>query len=319
MIDFTNCQSSNLYYGGSAGRKLGIVYEGENYLLKFPGNLKEKGFKNIQLSYSNSPIAEYIGSHIYESVGIDVHNTLLGTYQLREGKEKVVCACKDFTSIDEQLIEFGKLKVTFEPHFLDSNGNETNGTGTDLIDTLKTIEEHPVLKDMKGVKERFWDMFIMDAFIGNADRNNGNWGVLMSRDGKKRLAPVFDNGNCLFNKWDEAKMQLFLSSSEKLENIAYTVTVCVFELKDRVINPFQFLSKTENESCLAELRKIVPKINLNKINEIVDSTPYISNIQKELFQNVMQMRLQNRLLPALERANELGEKTKIQKQHKKDI
>ena len=28
------------------------------------------------------------------------------------------------------------------------------------------------------LRDFFWDMFIADAFIGNWDRHNGNWGFL---------------------------------------------------------------------------------------------------------------------------------------------
>lgn len=59
--------------------------------MKFPGNLKEKQMKNINLSYSNSPVCEYIGSKIYELIGMPVHNTILGVRN-----EKIVVACEDF-------------------------------------------------------------------------------------------------------------------------------------------------------------------------------------------------------------------------------
>ena len=34
LIDFDNCEQSLRVYGGSAGRKNGIVYNGKNYLVK---------------------------------------------------------------------------------------------------------------------------------------------------------------------------------------------------------------------------------------------------------------------------------------------
>lgn len=72
MVDFNQYVQNQRMYGGTAGRKMGIVYEGKNYILKFPGNLKEQRMKNIQLSYSNSPVCEYIGSRIYELLGFPV-------------------------------------------------------------------------------------------------------------------------------------------------------------------------------------------------------------------------------------------------------
>ncbi len=138
LINFDDFEQNQRMYGGTAGRKMGITYEGKEYLLKFPGNLKEQQMKNINLSYSNSPVCEYIGSKIYEIVGLPVHNTILGTRN-----NKIVVACKDFLGKEDRLYEFDKIKVTFEPRFLDSNGNETNGVGVDLYEIMMTIQEHP--------------------------------------------------------------------------------------------------------------------------------------------------------------------------------
>ncbi len=130
LINFDDFEQNQRMYGGTAGRKMGITYEGKEYLLKFPGNLKEQQMKNINLSYSNSPVCEYIGSKIYEIVGLPVHNTILGTRN-----NKIVVACKDFLGKEDRLYEFDKIKVTFEPRFLDSSGNETNGVGVDLYES----------------------------------------------------------------------------------------------------------------------------------------------------------------------------------------
>lgn len=65
-IDFSNCRRNLRTYDGANGSKIGIIYEGENYMLKFPSSLKglAKG------SYSNNCISEYIGCHIFESWGL---------------------------------------------------------------------------------------------------------------------------------------------------------------------------------------------------------------------------------------------------------
>lgn len=183
---------------------MGISYNRKNYILKFPGNLREQAMKNIQLSYSNSPVCEYIGSQVYRQLGYSVHETILG-----ERNGKIVVACEDFLRDGETLYEFDKIKVTFEAHFLDSRGNETNGVGVDLYEILMTIQEPSFLKDILGIKEHFWNMFVVDALLGNPDRNNSNWGIILGMDGSKRIAPVYDNGNCLNCKWDEKKCWRF--------------------------------------------------------------------------------------------------------------
>ncbi len=64
LIDFNGFPVSYRVYGGSAGRKNGIIYNGRNYLVKFPGSTS--GMQNVVISYTNSPLSEYIGSHIVE-------------------------------------------------------------------------------------------------------------------------------------------------------------------------------------------------------------------------------------------------------------
>lgn len=88
--DFNNCTENMLTYGGHAGAKLGIIIDGENWFLKFPKSTRTLR-KKVDMSYSTSPLSEYIGSHIYESIDIPVHKTMLG---IRDNK--LVVACKDF-------------------------------------------------------------------------------------------------------------------------------------------------------------------------------------------------------------------------------
>ncbi len=296
LIDFDGYKQNSRMYGGTAGRKIGITYEGENYILKFPGNLRDQHMRNIQLSYSNSPVCEYIGSQIYGMLGLPVHDTILGT---RNGK--TVVACKDFLGSGEKLYEFDKIKVTYEPHFLDSNGNETNGTGLDLFEVLMTIQNHPFLIDIPGLEQRFWDMFVVDALIGNTDRNNSNWGIIVDEAGQKRLAPVYDNGNCLNCKWDDAKMQNVLEDENLLATEVYKGRRCVFEIEGKRINPYHLIQKMEYEGCSEAVKRIVPKLSerLGDISAFIAKVPALSEIQKKFFNTMIEKRYDLVLAPTL--------------------
>lgn len=306
LIDFNGVSQNSRMYGGTAGRKIGITYKGKNYILKFPSNLKEQHMKNIRLSYSNSPVCEYLGSQIYSLLRIPVHDTLLGK---RNGK--VVVACGDFLGSGEKLYEFDKIKVTYEPTFLDSNGKETNGIGVDLYEVMMTIQNHPFLRDIPGVIQRFWDMFVVDALIGNSDRNNTNWGIIVESDGGKRMAPVYDNGNSLNSKWDDEKIRSVLDDSGTFESEAFKGRRCIFELKGRRINPYQLIDSMEYKECIEAVKRIAPRVgqNLNNINSMVSNTPALSDIQKQFFMALIERRYKHVLLPVCQRAleNKRGE------------
>ena len=90
MIDFTDCQQDiHRVYGGANGSKIGIEYNGHQYLLKFPPRSHPKYQHG---GYANSCISEHLGCKIFRSMGIEAQDTLLGTYRLDDGREKMVPA-----------------------------------------------------------------------------------------------------------------------------------------------------------------------------------------------------------------------------------
>ncbi|MDO5564027.1 MAG: CtkA family protein [Eubacteriales bacterium] len=304
LINFDNCKCSHIDYGGNAGRKEGIIYNGENYLLKYAGNLRDNEMKNISLYYSNSPLCECIGSYIYEQLGIPVHKTFLGIRTIYN-KTEIVVACKDFCdrSKAEYISPFHNLKVTFKPEFTDSNGEHTNGGGCDLQEVLLTIKNHHELKLLQNeVLERFWDMFVIDSLIGNGDRNNENWGLIKSFSSKDiRLAPVYDNGNCLTNKWSDDKMKSVLRDKESLKTEAYDGRRCIFTLHNKQINPYHYILNCNDQDCNKAIKKLVPKIINLDLKRILSEFPIISEIQKKFFQVIMEERIKSVLQLALEK------------------
>ena len=59
--------------------------------------------------------------------------------------------------------------------------------------SVMKYEDYSGGNNISGIKDRFWDCVIIDGFINNSDRNNGNWGILRSESGDV-LSPIYDNG-----------------------------------------------------------------------------------------------------------------------------
>lgn len=275
MIDFTNLPTRNKTYTGANGSKISVMYNNELYMIKFPAVPK----KNKDMSYANGCISEYLGCHIFESIGIPVQETLLGTYT-KNGKEKIVVACKDFTSPNTVLQDFASLKNTI----IDS---EHNGYGVELSDIMKTIEEQTAIESKK-LKEWFWDMFIVDSFIGNWDRHNGNWGFLYNYGTDEiKLAPIYDCGSCLYPQADEEIMQNVLADARERDLRIFSIPLSGIKIDNQKINYFSFISSLENTDCNEALLRIVPRIDMGKINSIIDETPYISELQKKFYKTML--------------------------------
>nr|WP_314670312.1 HipA domain-containing protein [uncultured Oribacterium sp.] len=285
-IDFTNCPVNKLlWYGGANGKKIGIQYDNETYMLKLPSFVRN----SLKQDNDNSSINEYLSCHIYESLGIDTQKTILGTY-----KDTLAVACKDFTEDGAALKDFASLKNSILC-------NSESGYSTELDGILETIQTQEVIS-CKLLEERFWDMFIVDAFIGNVDRHNGNWGFLINRAKRSiHLAPVYDCGSSLYPNLTEVGMKNILSSEREMNDRIYVFPSSAIQYKDRKINYFEFLNTTDNTACLQALKRIYPRIDMDKINAIIESTPYISGIQKDFYRTILAQRKAKILDSAIER------------------
>ena len=145
------------------------------------------------LSYTTSPLSEYLGSHIYEMLDIPVHETKMG---YRNGK--VVVGCKDFCAAGTKLLEMRTIKNAFlsetEEQVVDVEAVSKTGDQVSLEAQRLYLTYNPLLQHVPEASKRFWDMVVVDILIDNNDRNNGNWGLLINESsGTYTLAPVFDN------------------------------------------------------------------------------------------------------------------------------
>lgn len=206
-IDFSNEKVNKLrLFGGSRGSKIGILCNGERYMLKFPA----KPTRHAEASYTNSCICEYIACHIFESLGIETQKTLLGRYG-----DKITVACLDFES---------------------------------------------------------------DGFLINEGT------------GEVRIAPVFDCASCLYPQLDEKNMQAVLSNREEIEDRLFAFPNSALKQDGVKINYARFLMTTGNTGCIKALNVIREKIDMDRINTIIDETPYISQDHKTFLKTMLRER-----------------------------
>ena len=72
----------NCYLGKD--KKKTFAFNNKKYLVKFPDPIKKKD--NI-IYYMSNNFSEFVGSNIFKIIGLEVQNTLLGTYMYNK-KEK---------------------------------------------------------------------------------------------------------------------------------------------------------------------------------------------------------------------------------------
>ena len=275
MRDYSMYKKTPVMFSG-AEKKFEIIMDGHRYIVKFQ--------KNSEIGLTYNHVSEYLGSHIFQSIGIPVQETFLGTY---DGKNVVVM--KNFLEPEDALVAF-------------------NGVGESSLERDKELYQYTyeditamLTENMKSTNvaetiERFWDMFIVDALIGNFDRHGGNWGFI-KRDNKYRIAPVYDNGSSLYPKLNsDEKIAEVLASQKEIDKRIYQFPTSHIKVKNKKSSYFEVISSLQFEACNEALKRIVPRIDLERINRIIDEIEEISELRKQFYKTMLQQRYEKILM-----------------------
>nr|WP_325190311.1 HipA domain-containing protein [uncultured Selenomonas sp.] len=272
MIDITNETWRSNRFGGSE-RKRTLIYDGSTYMVKFPDPVRST--KKTSLSYINNQFSEHIGCSIFRHLGIPAQETFLATCIDPMNKmEKIVVACKLFCQNGEgNLVEFSK--------FLLNDTDSTSRRTTTIEDVMDVLDHSPLRLDREKIKAYFWDMFVVDAFIGNGDRHLDNWGLIEATDGTLSPAPIYDCGSSLSPlKSDDRKREL-LADGNVFKQEEYNLNSVYRMNNERVL--YHEIFKNPPEDLHRAILRIVPRIKTAsaQIDELIDSTEGLSDISKE--------------------------------------
>jgi len=302
---FESCEDRLGTYGGQSGYKDSIKIGDDYWIIKYPKNTKS--MNAVDISYTTAPLSEYIGSHVYEILGYDVHETNLGIRN-----HKLVVAVRDFCEYSGQLIEFRTLKNYANDYLaekLDESFSSTSSSySIQLEEVLLHLENNPLLLKIDGITERFWNQIVVDSLIGNNDRNNGNWGLLQQKDGSRKLAPVYDNGAAFSNKAGDEKIKKMLDNEERLlSNIQNTVSCYCIDGKRMT---FSKLLSYDNDGLKKAIIYNYPLIrdNLGNIKNMIyeiprekDGIEVCSDVRKDFYYKLMELRTDLLLRPLYEK------------------
>lgn len=175
LLDVTGWEDDRMSSYGGHTRKCGkISPNGTRWMIKFE---KKHSFKSVPLNLFN----QHINSEILRLLGFPVQETFLATC----GDYLVIC-CKNFVPANSKLITFDvflrQLYNSYElTEFLDLDQFE------------RVLQENELLRPHRNeLVKSFWDMVVLDIFIGNLERTISDFGYLISKDNVVP-SPLFDN------------------------------------------------------------------------------------------------------------------------------
>lgn len=270
-MDYSKYKSSGRYYTG-AERKKGILIQGEPYIVKYAKNSPQ----GLNCSY----LSEYIGSHLFQIAGIEAQETFLGKC---DGLPAVVM--KDFIGEEEIFVPFNDVGDST----LEQSRERYKYTYADI---MLMLEENMKLTNVEETIQHFWDMYLIDAWIGNFDRHGSNWGFL-KKENKYRIAPVYDNGSSLFPRLNtDEKLLKILGSKEEMEKRVYQFPTSQILLKGQKSSYYELINSLHYRECNEALIRIRSKINLKKVEQLIDSIEEISVVRKSFYKEILFIRYQ---------------------------
>ena len=281
MKDFSVYKlDTDVFYSG-AERKNQLIINGERYIMKFQ--------KKSEVGLIYNHVSEFLGSHIFGLLGVDVQETELGTYN-----DENVVVVKNFCKEGEVLVHFNDVGESS----LEEDKEMYQYTYDDI---QKMLEENMKLTDVKETVERFWDMFIIDALNGNFDRHGGNWGFI-KKDGKYRIAPVYDNGSSMYPKLNsDEKIKEVMNSEKEINDRIYKFPTSHIKIDGRKSYYYEVIGSLKYEECNKAIKRIVPEINFDKINTLIDGIVNIGDTRKAFYKTMYRLRYEKILKEAFDK------------------
>lgn len=269
ITDFSKYAISRQYYSGSE-RKIGIKIKDEEYILKFQ---KETSF-GLRFNH----ISEYLGSQIFQLLSISVQETYLGIY-----KGEQVVACKNFIPNDAIFVPFNDVGES-------TLDNDKNLYTYEYETIMQMLEDNSKLENLDETVKAFWDMYIVDALIANFDRHGTNWGFLKYKN-RYTMAPIFDNGSSLYPQLvDEYEMLKIINSEEETNKRVFKFSTSQIKMDGNKNSYYDVISSLRYPECNEALIRIMNKIDFKSINNLINNTPFITEIHKDLYKHLLKAR-----------------------------
>jgi hypothetical protein len=300
VIDFSTCEIDTLCKYEGSDQKIGIIYHGNRYMLKLSDRISTANRNELNSSYSNSVFSEYICCHILEELGFEVQETLLGVIS-QKGESQMaipVVACKNFIPSGYELLEFKKI----ESALLIDHKPPKIPTLVDIYQVLTS--DNVFFSKEKGAVflKRYWDVFVLDALLGNFDRHADNWGYLINRETKEMiLSPIYDCGSCLYPQLADDRLEYIMNSEQEVyDRIFKFPNACLF-MDGKKVNYYELMCSGTNPDLSDAIIRIFPRIDLKQIEKVIDDVDEISDVRKTFYKFMLKERYERILKAAYDK------------------
>ncbi|MEJ6950182.1 HipA domain-containing protein [Natronospora cellulosivora (SeqCode)] len=228
--------------------------------------------------YGGSHWAEKIVSELGKILGLQMPEVDLALYEQKQG-----CISYRFLEKHDSLregIEVMSAEVT-----------KNNRENYYLKNILKDLEEYNLVED-------FIKILIFDGFIGQTDRHEENWGIIISEKNseKTKLAPIYDNASSLGRELLSHKIEQMLKDDNYFISYIERCNSCIKLAENTNPSQFEVLQYIYSKytGLYEELAFKLKQIENDIIKKVVFKVPstFMTQKQKELVVKILLERKQ---------------------------
>lgn len=285
-------------YGGS-DKKIGLKKNNERYMLKIADVIPDAKRNNLNSSYSNSPLSEYVSCKILKELGFPVQDVVYGeitTSSKKYGERiKPAVACKNFVPKDMAMVDFKFICGAIT--------DNKPGKIPKISEIYEVFSENIYFKTSESAQralDSYWDLFVIDALLANFDRHGNNFAYFISKDGRSiQSTPIYDCGSCLFPQITDEAIEKMKDYQYEIQQRVDKFPTAALKLENgNKANYKEYMLSLENEDLNKAIKRIVPKIHIEKIKEVVESIEELSEVRRKFIIDILVNRYEKILLPA---------------------
>lgn len=105
-----------------------------------------------------------------------------------------------------------------------------------------------------------------------------------------KIAPIFDCGSSLYPQIDDELIKDVLNLESEMNFRVYDIPTSAIFVDGKRGNYFKIISSMEHEGCNEAIKKIVPRINLDEVNSLIDEVEVLSDLKKEFLKKILKLR-----------------------------
>ena len=145
------------------------------------------------------------------------------------------------------------------------------------------------IKNKSEIITSFWNLFVADALIGNPDRHLDNVDLLYNKvTDSYSFSPIYDCGSSLHALLSYEKKEELLKNDTEFKNACYNV-FSVYKLNGKKVF-YNEIFKNPPEDLKQAILRIIHRINIEKINNIIDDTEGLLPLEKEFIKKSIKVR-----------------------------